>query len=299
LEDKLALSLLDYQKRKWVEPDWIIPQWLTRQNTGFIFGEPKLACKSWLLLNMAWDLSEGKAVWDLPQTKGKPALMRPKKELRVVYFSLEDTENDIHSRVQMFFKAGRTATDKLWFVSKNMEMTIDNIKGQNLITKELEQAVKSGPIDLIAFDTARALHFRDENSSEIWAKIYRALNYYQARYNAATILTHHMIKSTAENYDASNPAYSRGSGHIFGGADAFINVVPLNPKETGAKIKKQRLHFTSRRSLAITPLTVNVDLNNGRATFDGFRTGRPKGGAPIGQKPDLLATPPVVSRKGR
>lgn len=293
----MALSLLDYKKRKWVEPDWVIPQWLTRQNTGFIFGEPKLACKSWLLLNLAWDLSEGNTVWNLPQTKGKPALMRPKREMRVVYFSLEDTENDIHSRVQMFFKAGRAATDKLWIVSKNMEMTIDNIKGQNLITKELEQAVKSGPIDLIAFDTARALHFRDENSSEIWAKIYKVLNFYQARYNAATILTHHMIKSTAENYDASNPAYSRGSGHIFGGADAFINVVPLNPKE-GTTLKKQRLYFTSRRALAITPLTVNVDLETGRATFDSFRTGRPKGGV-VGEGNDPLATPPVVSRKGR
>lgn len=294
----MALSLIDYKKRKWVEPDWVIPQWLTRQNTGFIFGEPKLACKSWLLLNMAWDLSEGKAVWDLPQTRGKPALMRPKREMRVVYFSLEDTENNIHSRVKMFFDAGRAENDRLWFVSKNMEMTIDNIKGQNLITQELEIARKSGPIDLIAFDTARALHFRDENSSEIWAKIYKALNFYQARYNAATILTHHMIKSTAENYDASNPAYSRGSGHIFGGADAFINVVPLNPKETGVKIKKQRLYFTSRRALAITPLTVNVNLNNGRALFEGFRTGRPRRDVAPGEG-DPLATPPVVSRRGR
>ncbi len=296
--DKLALSLLDYKKRKWVEPDWIIPQWLTRQNTGFIFGEPKKACKSWLLLNLAWDLSEGKAVWNLPQTRGKPALMRPKREMRVAYFSLEDTEDNIHDRVKKFFNEGRPATDKLWIVSKNMEMTIDNTKGQNLITKELEQAVKSGPIDLIAFDTARALHFRDENSSEIWAKIYKVLNFYQARYNAATILTHHMIKSTAENYDASNPAYSRGSGHIFGGADAFINVVPLNPRDE-TKIKKQRLYFTSRRALAITPLTVNVNLINGRATFDGFRTGRPKREAATGEGDDPLATPPVVARKGR
>lgn len=291
------LSLIDYKKRKWVEPDWVIPQWLTRQNTGFIFGEPKLACKSWLLLNLAWDLSEGNTVWNLPQTKGQPALMRPRKELRVAYFSLEDTEDNIHDRLNKFFSAGRAENDRLWFASKNMEMTIDNIKGQNLITAQLEIARKSGPIDMIAFDTARALHFRDENSSEIWAKIYRALNYYQARYNAATILTHHMIKSTAENYDASNPAYSRGSGHIFGGADAFINVVPLNPKE-GTKVKKQRLYFTSRRALAITPLSVNVNLVTGRATFDSFRTGRPKRDETTGEK-TVLDTPPVVSRKGR
>ncbi len=294
----MALSLLDYKKRKWTEPDWVIPQWLTRQNTGFIFGEPKKACKSWLLLNLAWDLSEGKAVWNLPQTTGKPALMRPKREMRVVYFSLEDTEDNIHDRVKKFFNAGRPATDKLWIVSKNMEMTVDTIKGQNLITKELEQAVKSGPIDLIAFDTARALHFRDENSSEIWAKIYKVLNFYQARYNAATLLTHHMIKSTVENYDASNPAYSRGSGHIFGGADAFINVVPLNPRDE-SKIKRQRLYFTSRRALAITPLTVNVNLVTGRAAFDSFGTGRPKREAATGEGNDPLATPPVVTRKGR
>ena len=68
------------------ERDWIIPRLLSRRNTGFMCGVPKKAHKSWLLLNLAWDLG----IWPWSKTNHRAKeyihphpIARP---MRVVYF---------------------------------------------------------------------------------------------------------------------------------------------------------------------------------------------------------------------
>ena len=140
-------------------PDWIIPGWLKRGNTGFIIGQPKRACKSWLLLNLAWDLSEGKPVWSVIHTK-HGAVFEPPRPMRVVYFSQEDTEDDVQDRTDILMGAGRLPNDRFWIVPKNLLLCLDEPKGLDAIQGELDAVVhEAGPIDLVMFDPMRRRAF--------------------------------------------------------------------------------------------------------------------------------------------
>ena len=146
------------------EPDWIIPGLLKRNNTMFIVGEPKRACKSWLLANLAWDLSEGKQIWGVHHSK-KGFLFVPKRPMRVVYFSQEDAEDDFQDRAEIMAKAGRTANDNFWFVPKNLQMTLDSENGPVLVEGELTAAAQTAPLDLVILDPLRRVLQGDESNS--------------------------------------------------------------------------------------------------------------------------------------
>jgi len=253
--------------------DWIIPEFLKRGNTAFIIGQPKKACKSWLLLNLAWDLSDSVPVWGVTHSKNGP-VFQPPRPMRVVYFTQEDTEDDVQDRAEIMIAGGRKPNNRLWVVPKNLSFVLDTTEKSMPIQSELDAVVQqSGPIDLIIFDPMRRMHGLDENDSGAMARIWAALDVFQRRYNCAVIFSHHIIKpptAKGSTFDLTNPYAARGSGDIFAAGDAFANVIPYSTKGQPTTYQCEDLHFVVKRTKTPTSIRLQLDFTTGAVSFVGF-----------------------------
>ena len=256
--------------------DWIIPNLLKRRNTAFILGEPKKACKSWLLFNLGWDVSEGKNVWGVQHTK-TGEVFAPSRPMRVLYFTQEDTEDDLQDRFKIMVAAGRVPNDNFYYQAKDLNLAFDGKDAE----ERIHAAIKTcAPVDIVMFDPMRRIHYFDENDSQAIARFWKSLNKMQVEFNCACLFAHHLTKPSREGVDRSSPHAARGSGDIFGGADAFINVVPCPRPGQGRRSSQKRLvlHFETKRSAPLAPMSLVVNLDTGHVLFDEFN---PKTGEEI------------------
>jgi RecA-family ATPase len=257
----MALSLLDFQGRVAAPADWIIPNFLTRHNTGFVMGPPKKACKSWLLLAAAWDLAEGTAVWGIERLK-------PVRPMRTVYFTQEDSEDNIDARVKAHLGAGRRPSDGVWVVPKNLNLKLDTAEGRRRIQEEIDTVREAaGAVDLVMFDPMRRIHNGNENDSETIAEMWDVIDRIHNRYDCATLISHHTVKpprgDQREGYDPTDPYTGRGSGDIYGGGDAFVVVVP--GAMAGDRMSRRvGAYFESKREQQMAPAMLNVEFGTGR-----------------------------------
>lgn len=258
-----AKSLQEIALLPRTSPDWIIQNFLKRHNTMLIQGQPKKACKSWLILNLCWDLSEGRPVWGLEE-------LEPPRPICCVYFTQEDTEDDIQDRIIPNIANGRKANGNVWIIPKNLEIIIASpneahTKGRKIVQQELDDiAEKVGRIDLVAFDPMRRIHAGDENDSVTITQIWAALDRIHRRYGCATLMAHHLRKPSGDpriQYDPTDPNTGRGSGDIYGGGDAFINVVPGKGTK---EMRRVGLFFESKRGRPIEPVSLKVSFSTGR-----------------------------------
>jgi len=258
----MALSLVDFERRTPTPADWIIPNLLTRHNTLFLMGQPKKSCKSWLFLAAAWDLAEGLPIWGITS-------LRPERAMRTVYFTQEDSEDNIHTRIHAHLDVGhRPANDGVWVVPKNLNIKLDTATGRRLVQDELDGVrEKVGAIDLVMFDPMRRIHNGNENDSETIAEMWDVIDRIHKRYDCATAISHHTVKpprgDAREGWDPTDPFTGRGSGDIYGGGDAFVVVVP------GAMAKdmmSRRIgaYFESKREQQMAPALLRVDFNTGK-----------------------------------
>lgn len=258
-----VLSLEYFEKREKTVYDWIIPGLLTRGNTAFMMGPSKKACKSWLVLAAAWNLGEGLAPWGLQKLK-------PAKAMRTVYFTQEDTEDNITDRVKNhIINGGRKSSDKVWIVPKNLNIKLDTADGRKLIKEALDEVrEEAGDIDLVCFDPMRRIHGGDENDSSVIARLWETIEGIHNDYNCGVLITHHIRKppNDMKNWDPSDPYVGRGSGDIYGGGDAFIMVVPgvLKRRE---QTRRVTTYFESKRAAEMAPTELMVNFNTGQVDF--------------------------------
>lgn len=236
------------------EPDWVIGEFLTRQNTGFILGEPKKANKSWLILAALWDLAEGKSLWGVHHPR-RPRFLLPPRPIRSVYFAQEDTLFNVKDRVDAMGH-WREPTQNLRVVPKDWALLIDQPTGRRLIRSILD-GLPEKP-DLLVFDTFRRVMAGSENDSATIAAMYKYVDSLGHAYNCATLFAHHIVKPPHDKdseFDYSDPFIGRGSGDIYGGGDAFINIKPVTKDESGARVT---LFFDSKRAAQPNPIIVEV-----------------------------------------
>lgn len=261
----MPLSLLDLQQRPQPTVDWIIPGFLTRQNTAFIMGPPKRSAKSWLMLSLGWGLAEGLPLWNVPG-------MTPIKPMRTVYFTQEDTEDNIHSRVRAHFEgAKRQPNDRLWIVPKDLNIKLDTPIGRGLIQAQIDAVVKqAGEVDLVMFDPMRRIHNGNENDSETIAEIWDVIDRIHKRYGCATLISHHTVKPPKEKemWDPTDPFNGRGSGDIYGGGDAFVVVVP-GPIAADGTWRQVTAYFESKRDEQRPPAKLRVRFKTGEIEYLG------------------------------
>jgi len=270
----LIRPLSSFVGRQRTKPDWIIPGLLKRHNTAFLIGQPKEALKSWLLLNLAWDLADGVSLWSVTHSLNGPMFVPP-KPMRVVYFTQEDAEDDIQDRVELMVNSGtRKAQSNVLISPKDLKLILSTDEGRGAIQAELDKVT---PFDLVVFDPMRRMHNWDENDSSKMAELWRVLDGLHRRYHCASMFSHHIVKpptSKGNTFDLSSPFAARGSGDIYGGGDAFINVLPeRKPGQTARRPGTSRrltLHFQTKRGQPLDPIILELELSTGKVTFVGF-----------------------------
>lgn len=257
-----VISVAELAARPRATADWIVQGLLKRGNTLVMMGQPKKAAKSWLLLDMAWSLALGECVWGMKW-------LVPPKPMRTVYFTQEDTEDDIQDRVMAHIGAGRRTSDRLWIVPKNLQAVLDTVEGKQLVQAQLDRVRDSaGAVDLVVFDPLRRMHHGDEDSSEVMVGLWGTIDRIHRRYGCATALAHHIRKPPQDKrgYDPTDPFIGRGSGDLYGGGDAFVMVVPRQGTE---EWRRTGLYFETKRSRQLAPAEVKVVFGTGRVEWLG------------------------------
>lgn len=254
--------------------DWIIPQLLKRGNTGYINGEPKRAAKSWLMLNLGWDLVDGSNIWGVQYTNGgifTPAFLPP-RPMRTLYFTQEDTEDDFKDRHDLLILKGlRKDNDNFFTEAKNLNIMFDGGRGERIIDDAMSSCA---PLDLVMFDPMRRIHPYDENDSQQMARLWQSLARLKTKHNCAALFSHHVTKPSATaGYARTSAHAARGSGDIFGGADLFITVTQRpkagNPK--GSKDARLQLDFEIKRARPVNPIFLDVSFDSGLVSFIGWK----------------------------
>lgn len=150
-------------------------------------------------------------------------------------------------------------------VPKNLAMVFNTQDGKKLIQNELNDAIEKlgGKPDLVAFDPLRRMLKGDENSSEVIAEMWKVIDSIQSACGAAVWINHHIQKPPADRsgWDPTDPFVARGSGDIYGGGDAFVNVVPGPGTE---KVRKLSLYFESKRAESMEPAHMQVTFETGK-----------------------------------
>ncbi len=251
------------------EPDWIIPGLLKRQNTMFMIGAPKVG-KSWLLLNLAWDLAEGKPIWGIDR-KRDGAVFAPPYPMRVLYFAQEDVTDDVQDRLILMRDGGRVPNDNLLFRPKDLSLVLDSQEGK----LRIGSLIAAAQPDLVIFDPFRRMLLGDENSSAVTAALWRQLDEWGRKYNCSFVFSHHVVKpSKDKGYDQTSPFAGRGSGDLYGGGDAFVNVMPQPLRTRMQHTHKLDLYFETKRGAPICPVRVSLPLPPGVVVFDDFLLGQ-------------------------
>jgi RecA-family ATPase len=265
----MGIMLAALAEKKLPPEDWIIDGLLTRRNTGFIIGPSKEGCKSWLLLDASWNLSEGLPIWGTTNLK-------PGKPLRTVYFTQEDTEKNIQDRVLAHINAGKQAVaTNVYLVPKNLNNKLDTPEGIVRIKRELDEAMKQmGKIDLVMFDPMRRMHDGNENDSQFIAQLWKPLEGMHNDYDCATLIAHHITKPPRERegYNPGDPYNGRGSGDIYGGGDAFVVIEPKELSPDGKSYRLLKAHFQSKRGEQMPPAKLKVNFFTGIVDYLGVCT---------------------------
>jgi hypothetical protein len=227
-------------------------------------GPPKKGNKSWAILNFLWDIAEGLPIWGATKNDHGRLAPRwvPKHPMRCIYFSQEDTQDDLEDRVTILLGAGRQRSENLWGVPKDLTMKFDDDKGWSKILRNIDAIVdKTGGVDVIAFDPMRRFHNGDENSSEAIQILWERRDELDKRYNCSTLFAHH-VKKPSEKSDSSDSYAGRGSGDIVGAADLIITAVPA-AKHTKRSFHDVMYHFECKRTKPIAPMTFRMDFKTG------------------------------------
>lgn len=215
-----------------------------------IVGAPSKSYKSFLTINMAYDLADGKPVL------GSWAVDKPKTVLYIEQelgkYRLRDRLSGIHG-----YRASPIAGLNFFYASKDLVCKLDTTVGMSRIR---EHIVGCKP-DIVIFDPLMWFHNQDENDNTSMHRVMEKLIELQEDYGHSTILVHHMSKpSETRSGDDANSL--RGASSVFADADSVITISkPVRNDDTIIQLK-----FILRNTENPPPMTLQLD--NSTKTFN-------------------------------
>lgn len=221
--------------------------WPLLPKTGMmLIFAPTKYLKSYLALNIAYQLANGDKVLDTWEVKNGPK--------RVLVIEQECGRDEAQSRARNLhrYKMGQWAGDNLWLVSKDLDCAVDSASGMALIDKH----VTDSNAQIVVLDPWSWFHSRPENDNgEMKALVRKVLKWQQER-KIATILTHHTSKPSE---------WRKGNGmdinSIKGGsalAEACSTIIGLSRPLPDDK-DVLRLDFTCRHAADPFPLKLRFN----------------------------------------
>lgn len=167
--------------------------------TYLFAGSPKIG-KSFFVTQLAYHVSTGTPLWDLPTRKGK-----------VLYLALEDTYRRLQERMYRMF--GTETTDLLYFSVSAGKLT-------NGLEEQIQLFLEEHPdTTLVMIDTLQKI--REEESDSTYANDYKVitrLKNLSDKHGICILVVHHTRKLQSDDkYDMIS-----GTNGLFGAADGAL-----------------------------------------------------------------------------
>lgn len=213
--------------------------------------------KSYLALNMAYQMSMGEPVL---------GYWRVDKPLSVLYIEMEVGEYELDERARVidtFHQSSMIARENMKIISKDMEIQLDTATGIRI----LEQEIKEAAPDILILDPIVEFHSQEENSAIEMKKMMWPLRtiLHSQKPPCSLIVVHHSTKPS-EWRDGSTPSSVRGS-YLAGVANSIINITKPTKRDDIIQ-----LHFTTRSSKKLDPMTLMFDDKSGGFTSSASKT---------------------------
>lgn len=219
---------------------------LISEGITFLSAKSKVG-KSWLCLQLAYAVSNGRDFLGFKTNKSK-----------VIYMSLEDSDNRLQSRLRICFGAD---------VLHDVEITTKGVKFNELIGR-LEATLQSDPgYKLIMIDTYQKIKPDRNKAQSDYEHDYKVISAFQKlafQYHVAILFTHHNRKSCFIGKDDSDPFDDLlGSTALQGACDNML-VIKINRKKSEDVAK---LYTTSKDA---DNNTLAIKFNKQRCRWENY-----------------------------
>ena len=205
-----------------------------RQGHKMLLAGPSKAGKSFLLMNLAICIAEGRSFLGLDCTKGK-----------VLYINMEIDRASCLRRIDEIYKANNIE-------KKSGNLAVWNLRGRvvpmdALAPRLIHRAMKQGYIAII-LDPLYKVLTGDENNASDMAKFCNQFDKICTELGCAMIYCHHHSKGAQGHKTAMDR--SSGSGVFARDPDALLDLIEIDPKDVEKDIPKGatawRMSFTLR-----------------------------------------------------
>ncbi|MBD3300057.1 MAG: AAA family ATPase [Candidatus Moranbacteria bacterium] len=220
--------------------DWLVEKLIPKEGITIIAGPPG-NFKTWLLINMAINISRGDKLFDTFKTQQAGIL-------------IIDEENHLRILKQRILLLGGDPDLDIRLISKKDFIVTD----KQAITEIIKYCKKEG-ISVIIIDSLVRIHKNDENSAKEMNVVFRYLGQFY-KYGITVIITHHEKKEGFGKVKASSKL--RGSTDILASCDSLISI-KAKEKNTVIEIQQPK----SREEESINPFELKVCKDYGLLCF--------------------------------
>lgn len=215
------------------------------RNARMIIGGQTKAYKSFLALNLAYDIANGDDLFGIWKVKEPFTVLVVEQEIGP--YRLKERLQTIHS-----YKFGKIAPYNLFVATKDLDIKLDNPSGLVKLAGHIEECKPQ----IVLLDPLRKLHRRKEDDSTEMVTVFDNLDWLEKKYDLSIILVHHTGKSS-EFRDPRDAQALRGSSEISADADTIIMIE--QPVRNDRTIL--RLNFTLRSAQEPPPLMLQFNKN--------------------------------------
>lgn len=201
------------------------------KNGKLLLYAPAKHLKSTVLINMLYDFGEGLPILG----NGSWTVDRPIPSLLI---EQELGQHAVYRKYKAIdaFRGGLIAPENIHVLSKERSIKLDTDEGIARLSKEIEESM---PIEILALDPLRKLHFSDENDNTMCARIIDVMDYLIKTYDLSIILVHHSGYPSEYN----KTGHPRGCSMWRDDADTILKLtrpIPNNFRHIRVQIEELR-----------------------------------------------------------
>lgn len=212
-----------------------------------VIAAPSKTYKSFLSMNIAYNLADGQPLFDLWGVKNPVRVLLIEQEIGP--FRLQERLRKLDDK-----KRGEWAQLNLWVASKDLSCNLDTERGLAAIQKHIGDCAP----DVVIFDPLQWFHSQDENDNTSMHKVIKQIQLLQKEYHFASIVIHHMGKE-GDFRNGRGPESQRGASVLR--ADADTNISVYRPNIRQQKQITVEMEFRSAENPA--PLELTFDGAHG------------------------------------
>lgn len=244
----MAKKLSDFQAQPVPKTPYICKPLLPLEGL-MVVAAPSKTYKSFLAMNIAYEISEGLPVLGQWDTRGARKVLLIEQEIGPWRLQERLTKLDDERR-------GVYVKDNLWIASKDLQCTLDTDMG----VRQIEQHIMDSKAEVVIFDPLQWFHSRDENDNSQMQQVMKVVYMLMEKHKFAAIIVHHMGKKS-EFRDGRGSESMRGASVVMADCDTFVAVHRPNER----LVKEITLDFTLRS--AENPPPLKLQFNDATGIF--------------------------------